>query len=102
MSWTDEINKVLGGDGLQSILTQLQASGLAEHVSSWLDQNRQNLPISPEQLQEALGSQKVREMAASLGLPIDKLLALLSEHLPKEASAPPESEPDQGGPEPKS
>lgn len=95
MSWTDEIKNALGGDGLQSILGKLQEGGLAEHVSSWLDQNRQNLPISPEQLQTALGSQKVRDLAASLGLPIDKLLALLSEHLPKEASAPPDVEPNE-------
>ncbi len=92
MSWTDKIEKVLGDTGLQSILGKLQAGGLAEHVSSWLDQNRQNLPISSEQLQTALGSQQIRDMAASMGLPIDKLLALLSEHLPKAASTPPDTD----------
>ena len=51
---------------------------MADHVRSWLDQNRQNLPISTDQLQAALGIQQVQELAGSLGLPVDKLLAVLA------------------------
>lgn len=89
------IRKALGEEGVQSILAKLQDGGMAEHVRSWLDENRKNLPISPEQLQAALGSQQVRDIAKSLGLPIDKLLSLLSEHLPDAAGEPatPDSQP---------
>jgi uncharacterized protein YidB (DUF937 family) len=81
------MKKALGEEGLQSILGKLQEGGMADHVRSWIDQNRQNLPISAEQLQAALGNQHIQDLAKSLGLPVDKLLAVLSEHLPQAASA---------------
>jgi uncharacterized protein YidB (DUF937 family) len=81
------VNRVLGPEGLQAILGKLQDGGMADHVRSWLDQNRQNLPISTDQLQAALGNQQVQELARSLGLPVDKLLAVLAEHLPAAATA---------------
>jgi uncharacterized protein YidB (DUF937 family) len=85
------VNKALGQAGLQAVLGKLQEGGMADHVRSWLDQNRQNLPISADQLQAALGNQQVRDLAQSLGLPVDKLLAVLAEHLPAAASAGPDS-----------
>jgi uncharacterized protein YidB (DUF937 family) len=41
-----------------------------------------NLPINAEQIQQALGSEKVREMAAKFGIPVDKVADLLAKHLP--------------------
>ncbi len=41
-----------------------------------------NLPINAEQIQQALGSEKVREMAAKFGIPVDKIADLLAKHLP--------------------
>jgi uncharacterized protein YidB (DUF937 family) len=76
----------VGADGLQSILTKLQEGGLGEHVRSWVDQNRENLPISAEQLRAALGNEQVQQLATSLGLPVDRLLNVLAEHLPQAAS----------------
>jgi uncharacterized protein YidB (DUF937 family) len=81
------LKSVLAGDGLQSILAKLREAGLNEHVSSWLDPKRLNLPISTDQLQAALGNEQVRKLAASLGLPVDSLLAALREHVPQAASA---------------
>jgi uncharacterized protein YidB (DUF937 family) len=41
-----------------------------------------NLPINAEQIQQALGSERVREMAAKFGIPVDKVADLLAKHLP--------------------
>jgi uncharacterized protein YidB (DUF937 family) len=42
-----------------------------------------NSPITPDQIRQALGSEKVKEMATKLGLPVDKLADLLAQHLPQ-------------------
>jgi uncharacterized protein YidB (DUF937 family) len=76
--------QVLGNTNLGSIgglLEQLQKSGLGPQVSSWLG-NGANLPISADQLRAALGDENVRQIAASLGIPVDQILAQLSQHLP--------------------
>jgi uncharacterized protein YidB (DUF937 family) len=41
-----------------------------------------NLPINAEQIQQALGSEKVKEMAAKFDIPVDKVADLLAKHLP--------------------
>ena len=81
------MEKVLGQEGLQTILAKLQGAGLAGQVSSWLDKNRNNLPITPEQLRAALGDEHVQQIAKSLGIPMDKVLELLAKYLPEAASA---------------
>jgi uncharacterized protein YidB (DUF937 family) len=50
-------------------------------VASWLG-NGANLPVSVDQLRAALGDEHVRQLAASFGIPVDQLLAQLSQHLP--------------------
>jgi len=67
--------------GVDGLLRKLQASGLGDQVSSWLG-NGHNLPISADQLQAALGNQQIQDMAKSMGLPLDKALEGLAEHLP--------------------
>ncbi len=74
-----------GGD-IGSMLSNLAANGLAEHVASWTG-GGQNLPISPDQLRDALGSDQVQQMANSAGLPIGDFLKHLADHLPAAASA---------------
>jgi uncharacterized protein YidB (DUF937 family) len=66
---------------LGGMVSQLQQGGLGAQVASWLG-NGANLPVSPDQLRAALGNEQVQEIAHHLGLPIDKALALLSQHLP--------------------
>lgn len=63
------------------LLQQLQQSGLGPQVASWLG-NGQNLPVSVDQLKNALGDQRLRQLATQLGLPVDQLLGELSRHLP--------------------
>src|SRR4051812_19263348 len=67
--------------GIQGVVSQLQTSGLGEQVKSWVGTGP-NLPVSGTQIQEALGSGKVAELAAKFGLPADKISDFLAQHLP--------------------
>src|SRR5438477_7949348 len=78
------LGQLLGQTNLGSVgglLAQLQQGGLGDQVASWLG-NGANAAISPDQLRNALGSDRVRQMAQSAGLPVDQLLAMLAQHLP--------------------
>ena len=67
--------------GIQGVVSQLQTSGLGEQVKSWVGTGP-NLAVSGTQIQEALGSGKVAELAAKFGLPADKISDFLAQHLP--------------------
>jgi uncharacterized protein YidB (DUF937 family) len=71
--------------GLAGMLETLAANGLGEHVASWLS-NNPNLPISEQQIHDALGSEQVQQFAQSTGLPVGDFLRQLTEHLPAAAS----------------
>ena len=49
------MKKVMGEEGLQSVLAKLQSAGLGAQVQSWLDKNKDNLPITADQIRKALG-----------------------------------------------
>jgi uncharacterized protein YidB (DUF937 family) len=66
---------------LGGLVSQLQQGGLGTQVQSWLG-NGNNLPVSPDQLRAALGSDQVRQIAQHFGVSPDAALQLLSEHLP--------------------
>ena len=66
---------------MQGLLDKLQQSGLGPQVASWLGDGK-NMPITPDQLRTALGSSQIQQLAASFGIPVDKVLATLAEHLP--------------------
>jgi uncharacterized protein YidB (DUF937 family) len=66
---------------LGGLAAQLQQGGLGNQVQSWLG-NGANLPVSPDQLRTALGSEQVRQLAEHFGVSPDAALKLLSEHLP--------------------
>ncbi len=81
------VQKVLGDEGLQSVLAKLQGAGFAAQVQSWLDKNKDNLPITPQQLRDALGDQHVQQIAKSLGIPMDKVLDAMAKFLPAAVNA---------------
>jgi uncharacterized protein YidB (DUF937 family) len=66
---------------LQGLATALQQGGLGNEVQSWLSGGG-NLPVTPDQLRAALGSDQVKELAQHFGVSPDAALKLLSEHLP--------------------
>jgi uncharacterized protein YidB (DUF937 family) len=80
----DVLSQVLGKTDLGSVgglLQQLEQSGLSSQVASWLG-NGQNLPISVDQLKNALGDQNLGQLAGQFGLPAEELLKHLANHLP--------------------
>jgi uncharacterized protein YidB (DUF937 family) len=80
----DILSQVLSRTDLGSVgglLQQLEQSGLASQVASWLG-NGQNLPISVDQLRNALGEQNLSQLAGQFGLPVDEMLRHLANHLP--------------------
>lgn len=83
----DLLKGVLGTEGLQAILAKLEGAGFGAQVSSWLDKNKNNLPITPEQIQTALGDEHVQQIAKSLGIPVNSILAALAKMLPELANA---------------
>jgi uncharacterized protein YidB (DUF937 family) len=67
---------------LQGLADHLRQAGLDQQVQSWLGSG-ENVPVSTEQLRAALGDEHVRQLAQQFGLPIDKMLELMSKHLPQ-------------------
>jgi len=70
-----------GQGGLSAIVAKLQQAGLGEQVKSWIG-NGQNLPITAEQLQQVLGSDTVKQLAARFNIPVDQLANVLAQQLP--------------------
>ena len=70
------------GGGLTEILQQLESKGLGQAVQSWIGTGA-NQAISSEQLEKALGSEKLQQLAAQVGISPDVLRQHLSEILPK-------------------
>jgi uncharacterized protein YidB (DUF937 family) len=78
------LSEVLGNGsqgGLNAIVAKLQQAGFGDQVKSWIG-NGQNLPITAEQLQQVLGSDTAKQLAARFNIPIDQLGKLLAEQLP--------------------
>jgi uncharacterized protein YidB (DUF937 family) len=67
---------------LQGLVSKLQQGGLGAQVQSWLGSGG-NMPVTADQLKAALGDEHVQQLAAQFGVPVDKVLSLLSEHLPE-------------------
>jgi uncharacterized protein YidB (DUF937 family) len=77
------LNKFIENQGgLQSIVSQFEKNGFGDTVKSWISLGP-NSPITTDQIRQVLGSEKVKELAAKLGLPSDKLAELLAQHLPQ-------------------
>ena len=68
--------------GSRAIVAKLQQAGLGDQVKSWIG-NGQNLPITADQLQQVLGSDTVKQLAAQFNIPVDQLGPMLAQMLPK-------------------
>jgi uncharacterized protein YidB (DUF937 family) len=68
-------------ESLNGLVATLQQAGLGEKVASWLGSGR-NLPVTAQQLHDALGDEHVEQLARQLGAPAGEALQLLSENLP--------------------
>ncbi len=68
--------------GVKGLVAQFQQQGLGPTIQSWVG-NGENLPISPEQVHQALGSDTVQQLATKLGIPPNELAAKQSQVLPQ-------------------
>ena len=68
--------------GLQNVVSQFQKNGFGDTMKSWISQG-QNLPITADQIHQALGSDTVKALAAKMGLPADKIAEMLAQYLPQ-------------------
>lgn len=67
--------------GLQGLVQSFQQKGLGGIVSSWIGTG-QNQPVSPDQLREGLGNERIQNLADRAGIPQEEAASRLSEQLP--------------------
>jgi uncharacterized protein YidB (DUF937 family) len=69
------------GGGLQGLLNSFQNAGLGDVIGSWIGTG-QNLPISGDQIQQALGEGRLDQIAATAGLSRESVADHLATLLP--------------------
>ena len=67
--------------GMDGVVAELEQTGYGQQVKSWIGTGP-NLPISTDEIKKALGSEKLKEIAASTGIPVDKAAEYLAQYLP--------------------
>jgi uncharacterized protein YidB (DUF937 family) len=72
---------LLAGGGLQQLVSSFQQKGLGDVVGSWISTG-QNRPISPDQVQQALGPDQLGRLSQQTGLDTGALAGQLSSLLP--------------------
>ena len=68
--------------GLGALLQQLQQGGLGDAAQSWVSTGP-NLPVSADQLQSALGADRIDALAQQVGMPAGDLSSQLAQFLPQ-------------------
>ena len=84
MATTHSCSPSAGGaaGGLGALLQQLQQGGLGEAAQSWVSTGP-NLPVSADQLQSALGADRIGALAQQVGVPAGDLSSQLAQFLPQ-------------------
>ncbi|HSB19069.1 MAG TPA: YidB family protein [Anaeromyxobacteraceae bacterium] len=75
--------QMLGGTqgGLAGLVKAFSDKGLGDVVGSWVGTGA-NLPVSPDQIQQVLGKDRVQQLAQQHGLAPDALASQLAQVLP--------------------
>ncbi len=84
-SLTSALSGLTGGSGgfdLGALMNNLDAGGLGDMAKSWLGDGA-NAGISPDQISDVIGSDKIAEFASKLGLSREEAAGGLSEALPQ-------------------
>lgn len=68
--------------GVGNLINQLQQGGLGDILSSWVSNQSSNLPVSGSDLQNALGSDTVNQIAQKFGVDAGQAGDLLAKVLP--------------------
>jgi uncharacterized protein YidB (DUF937 family) len=84
------------GGGLSDIIRGFQDRGLGDAVSSWIGTG-ENQAVTPDQVQQGLGRERVQEVAQRSGLSMEAVLPMLAAALPMviDALTPKGQVPDQ-------
>ena len=91
------MNFVQQHGGLEGLLKQFQDKGMGAQVASWIGTG-ENLPISGEQLQQALGHANVADLAQKAGMDPQQVSGQLADLLPNVVNQlSPEGKLPQGG-----
>lgn len=67
--------------GVQGLVQAFESGGLGNVARSWVS-NGPNQSVTPDQVQQALGADKVQSMATAAGVDKNTFLAQLAQHLP--------------------
>jgi uncharacterized protein YidB (DUF937 family) len=78
---------LLASGGLQKIIGQLTSGGLGKQASSWVDPSAANMPVTGDQLTEALGPETVANFAAQAGMSQEDAAKALADALPTVVNA---------------
>ena len=83
----DAIGGLLGGGaggtaGLEDLVKGFEQAGLTDQVRSWIGTGA-NQPVTPEQIGQALGPDKVQQLSSSTGIDVAALLPMLAAFLPQ-------------------
>ena len=78
----DQIHKLFGGNGIQGVVTQMTSAGLGQHVQSWIGMG-DNMPISGQQLQQAMDPAALQRMSQQTGMPADQIADHVAQVLPQ-------------------
>ena len=80
---TTEVKQIIEEEkGLAGFAQKFREGGLDEQVSSWISKG-QNLPVVGDQIERALGHDKVERIAAKLGITPDQAADELAEAVPE-------------------
>jgi len=63
----DGVVDLVRRDGIQGIVNQFRERGLGDAISSWIGTG-ENRNISPDQIRQGLGSERIREIASRAGI----------------------------------
>ena len=69
------------GGGLGGIIQSFQQKGLGNIISSWISREP-NQPISPSQVQEGLGNERMQKLSTQAGMSTDDTAKKLTQYLP--------------------
>ena len=88
--WLSGLEKLIAGGGagtvlsggLGELLKKFQQAGQGEVAQSWVGDGS-NRPIAPDDLEKAIGADTLDALAQRTGIPRERILAELKEHLPR-------------------
>jgi len=85
---TNLVNEVIGllnnkqTGGIAGLVEEFSGKGLGDIAKSWVGMDP-NLPVTPQQIQQVLGNDAIKQLASKMGINSDQMAQQLSAILPK-------------------